>query len=63
MAYKKVEFTEEEKALFLMNNTKLNFWVDKELFTEFNKVCKSKDKKLSEVLIKYMTKVVEKHNG
>jgi len=61
MTYKKQEYTEEEKALFLMNNSKFNFWVDKELLKQFSKLCKAKGKKPSEAVIHYMEKVVAKH--
>lgn len=38
----RVEFTEEEKKEFLANNTKVNFWIDKTLIKEFDKIAKIK---------------------
>lgn len=64
MVKDKKEFTEEEKALFVVNNRKVNFWADKELVTKFNKICKAKgndDYTMKDALIKYMQKVVDKH--
>lgn len=58
---KKVEYTEEEKALFTANNTRVNFWVEKALIKEFDKIAKEKGVSRKDALIKLIGKFVAKN--
>lgn len=59
----KKEFTEEEKALFVMNNSKIQFWVDKQLAIEFSKIAKLKGSTRNDVLAKFIEKYVDKNKS
>jgi metal-responsive CopG/Arc/MetJ family transcriptional regulator len=57
----RVEFTEEQKAAFVAQNTKVNFWMDKVLAKEFDLLAKEKGLSRKEAIIKLMHKFVEKN--
>lgn len=61
MVKEKVEYTPEEKALFIVNNTKINFWMDKELIKEFDLIAKQKGVSRKDAIIKLIGKFVEKN--
>lgn len=60
--------TPEEKALFVSQHSKVNFWAEKELVKKFDEVLKamskSEDEKINrkDAIIKLMKKFVEKNN-
>jgi hypothetical protein len=61
--------TEEEKALFLMQNLKVTFWAEKELVKQFDAVLKAmgngqESNKISrkDAIMKLMQKFVEKNS-
>lgn len=55
------EYTEEEKALFIVNNTKVNFWVEKAIVKDFDKLAKEKGMTRKEAIIKFMQNFVSKN--
>jgi metal-responsive CopG/Arc/MetJ family transcriptional regulator len=58
------EFTDDEKAIFVANNTKIQFWMDKELIKKFDKIMKEKGIGRKDGIIKLIEKFVEKnHKG
>jgi metal-responsive CopG/Arc/MetJ family transcriptional regulator len=61
MTQTKVEYTAEEKALFILNNTKVNFWAEKELMKKFDAIAAVKGKGRKDAIIKLMEKFVEKN--
>jgi metal-responsive CopG/Arc/MetJ family transcriptional regulator len=61
--------TPEEKALFLMQNSKVTFWADKELVKKFDEVLKAMNVKhengsanRKEAIMKLMEKFIEKNS-
>jgi hypothetical protein len=57
------EFSLEEKQEFIMNNTKINFWVEKELIFAFDKIVKEKGLTRKDAIIKLVQKFVDKNSG
>lgn len=57
----KVEYSAEEKALFVQNNLKVMFWGDREIVTQFDKLCKDKGTTRKDGIMKLMQKFVEKN--
>lgn len=61
MAKEQVVYTDEEKALFVANNTKVNFWVEKALIKEFDLIAKEKGKSRKDALLILIEKFIAKN--
>lgn len=59
---KQKKFSLEEKQEFISNNTKVNFWVEKELIFAFDKIVKEKGMTRKDAIIKFIQKFVDKNS-
>lgn len=56
-------FTKEERALFLLDNTKLELWIDKKLLYKFISITKKKNIGAKDAVVKLIERFVDKHEN
>jgi metal-responsive CopG/Arc/MetJ family transcriptional regulator len=59
----KKEFTLQEKQEFINNNTRINFWMEKELIFAFDRIVNERGMTRKDAMTKLVQKFVDKNSG